>query len=113
MRANTTRVPTDKLRQYFDDFTKRHLRDDAPESADIEIMSSELGDQVAARGVHLTGITFNPNTNELDFALANGDHRVYAPREVWTVTEDDGFVRTIEVVGKDNQRDILHISRSE
>lgn len=111
MPATTKRVPTDRLRQYFDDFSKRYLKGDAPEVADIEVLSSDYGDQIAARGVHLTGITFDPNSNELDISTDNGDHRIYAPREVWAVTEPDGFVSAIEVVRPDDTRDIMRVTR--
>ncbi len=112
MPETTKRVPADRLRQYFDDFSKRFLRDDVPETADIEILSTEFGDQLAVKGIHLAGVTFDPNSSELDIFLDSGEHRIYSPKEVWTIEEPDGFISAIEVVRSDGTKEVLQLNRA-
>ena len=107
----TTKIPTEQLAEYFGRFTKRFLMDGAPEAVDVEVLEPEWGDQREVEGVRLLGITYDPKANALEFELEPGDHRVYAPQEVWTIEEDDGFVSAIEVVRPDSTREIVSVRR--
>jgi hypothetical protein len=107
----TKQIPHDQLATYFDRFTKRFLRDGAPEAADVEVIEPTLGDQVAARGARLLGVTFDAGTNALEVELDSGDLRTYAPKAVWTVEEPDGFVSAIEVVRDDDTREVVSVKR--
>ena len=109
--ASTTMIPRDRLAEYFEDFTKRFLRDGATEAVDVEVLNPELGDQYVAEGARLRGITYEPAENILEFELDAGDHRVVEPKEVWTVQETDGFVSSIEVVRKDSTKEIVKVHR--
>ena len=109
--ATTTMIPQDRLAEYFEEFTKRFLQDGAVEEVDVEVLSTDLGDQYVAEKVRLMGITYEPKTNSLELELDSGDHRIDAPKEVWTIEENDGFVSTIEVVRKDSTKDIVKIRR--
>ena len=108
----TTKVPRDRLLQYFDAFSKRYLADDAPETIDIELLDRDLGDQQVVRATRLVGITYDRQANTLEFALESGDHRVVEPEEVWVEEEDDGFVSAIEVVRPGGAREIVNLSRA-
>lgn len=110
--ATTTMIPLERLGSYFAEFTKRFLRNGSPEAADVEVLNPDLGDQFVAEGVRLTGITYEPRANSLEFELESGDHRVYEPEEVWTIEEDDGFVSTIEVVRADSTKEIVRVRRT-
>jgi hypothetical protein len=107
----TTKILPDRLEEYFDSFTKRFLRDDAPEAVDVEVVGPDVGDQVAAEGARLIGITFDPRDNSLELELDAGDHRVYRPKEVWVIEEPDGFISALEVVRPDGTRDIVSVKR--
>ena len=109
--ATTTMIPHDRLVEYFDDFTKRFLQGGAVEEVDVEVLSTDLGDQYIAEKVRLMGITYDPKANSLELSLDSVDHRIDAPKEVWTIEENDGFVSTIEVVRKDSTKDIVKIRR--
>ena len=111
--AVTTRIHEDQLAAYFDQFTKRFLRDDAPEYARVEILSSEEGAEIETEGEELMGITFDKHTNSLEFALESGDHRVYNPREVWVLEDKDGFVSGVEVVREDGEKEIVTVRRAK
>jgi uncharacterized protein YkuJ len=106
----TTKIPKEQLEDYFDRFTKHFLRTDNV-AADSEVLSPELGDQIEAEGVHLVGVTYDPKSNAFELTFESGQHRVYHPREVWTVEETDGFVRAIEVVHDDGERDVVRVRR--
>jgi hypothetical protein len=108
----TTKIPADKLKPYFDTFTKRFLLDDSPEAIDVEIIAPEFGDQEALEGAQLAGVSYDPRDGTLDFAIEDlGDHRIYHPREVWAVEESDGFVSAVEIVRDDNSREVVTVRR--
>jgi hypothetical protein len=107
----TTKIPHDRLFEYFDAFTKRFLRDEAPEAVDVEVVGPDLGDQFGIEGARLIGITYDPRDNALELELDPGDHRVYEPKEVWVIEEPDGFVSALEVVRPDGTRDIVTVKR--
>ena len=109
----TTKIPQDQLADYFDAFTRRFLTEGASESIDVEVIEPELGDQRPVEGVRLQGVTYERETNTLEFELDSGDHRVYGPEEVWTVEDDDGFVSAIEVVKSDASKEIISIRRAD
>jgi hypothetical protein len=107
----TARVPNDKLEAYFDKFTKHFLVRESTNAVDVEVLSTDWGDQFAAEGAHLYGITYDPKDNALEFSLEGGDHRIQKPKEVWTAEEFDGFVKAIEVVRDDGTREVARVNR--
>jgi hypothetical protein len=107
----TTRVPNDQLKTYFDKFTRHFLLRESTNAVDVEILSPEWGDQFAAEGAHLYGITYDPKNNALEFEIEGADHRVTKPKEVWTAEEFDGFVRAIEIVRDDGTREVARVNR--
>jgi hypothetical protein len=109
--STTTKVPRERLAEYFAAFTKRFLLDDSPEAVDVEVMEPDLGDQIAAQGVRLLGITYDTRSNALELALDPGDHRLYDPQDVWTIEEPDGFLSAIEVVRRDGNREVITVRR--
>ena len=109
--STTKRLAADGMEEYFDRFNKRFLNKTPSSGADVEITSRDLGDQVLAAGVHLIGITYDPDTQALEVALETGDHRAYRPKEVWAVEEPDGFIRAIEIVRDDDTSEIVRMRR--
>ena len=114
--AAMRQVPREQLQAYFDAFSRRFLRDGSPEAADVEVVSRDLGDQIIAAGARLAGITYDPHADslELSFELTidqTADHRMPSPKEVWVEEDDDGFVRSVEVVRRDGTREIVTIRK--
>ena len=107
----TTRIPREQLKEYFDAFTKRFLRDGSPEAVDVEVLEPDWGAQILAEGARLMGVTYDPHDNALEFALDGGDHRIYDPEEVWAIEEEDGFLRAIEVVHGNAAREVISLKR--
>jgi hypothetical protein len=108
--SETKRIPTERMEQYFDGFSKRFLRKD-PKTADVEVLGMDLGDQVEGEGVKLIGITYEPKTRELEVELETGDLRSFKPKEVWAVEEEDGFIRALEIVRDDDTKEIVKVRR--
>ena len=109
--ATTRRIPRDQLEAYFDAFSKKFLLDDSRDAADVQVLSPDWGGQYVAEGVHLSGISYDPHDNALDFVLETGDHRVYQPAEVWAIEERDGFVSTIDIVQLDGVRHVVTVKK--
>jgi hypothetical protein len=107
----TKRIPNDQLEDYFAKFTKHFLLRESTNAVDVEVLAPDWGDQFAAEGAHLRGITYDPKDKALEFELEAGDHRIFNPREVWTAEEFDGFVKAIEVVREDGSREIARVNR--
>jgi len=107
----TKRLTTDGMEEYFDRFNKRYLNNESTDVADVEVLSKDLGDQVAANGAHLIGITYDPKARSLEVELESGDMRSISPKEVWAIEEDDGFVRAIEIVRDDDTSEIVRVRR--
>jgi hypothetical protein len=107
----TKRLSPDGMEDYFNRFNKRFLRNESSDVADVEVLSSDLGDQIAADGAHLLGITYDPKTRSLEVELESGDLRSYTPKEVWAIEEDDGFVRAIEIIRDDDASEIVRVRR--
>jgi len=110
--AVTTKLQETQLFDYFDRFTKRFLRDESPEYASVEVLSPDWGEQFESEGEPLMGITYDRKMKSLEFELESGDHRVYQPREVWVMEEQDGFVSTIEVIPTDGPKEIVTVKRA-
>jgi hypothetical protein len=97
------------LAQYFDGLTKRFLQRGSPESVDVEVLSTDRGDQVALEGARLIGITYDARAQVLELALEAGDHRIPKPKEVWVIEEPNGFVSAIEAVRQDGTKEVVSV----
>jgi Family of unknown function (DUF5335) len=107
----TTKIPREQLEEYLDAFAKRFLRDGSPEAVDVEVLEPGLADQYVAQGARLTGLTYDRGENLMEIELDSGDHRIYAPSEVWALEDSDGFVRAVELVDGDGLREVVSIKR--
>lgn len=108
---DTKQLPKESWAAYFDGFTKKFLRDVNPEDADIRVMSPDIGAQEQTKHVRLQGITYDPKDNVLEFLLEHLDHLIYNPKEIWVVEEENGFLRSIEVVRDDDSREIVELTQ--
>ena len=109
----TKQIPSQQWKDYFDRFTKRHLRDDRPEAATIELLSSSLGDQVEVEGARLLGISFDRKSKALEIPLEGMDHLVFQPKKISVIEEKDGFIPSSEIVRDDDTKEILTVRRAD
>ena len=110
--GTTRQLPRAEWKDYFDRFTREHLRDDAPGAASIEIMSPTLGDQFEVSSIRLLGLSFDPKAEDLEVALENIDHLIFHPKEIWVLEGEPGFIATLEVISPDETKEIIYVRRS-
>jgi hypothetical protein len=108
----TKEIPRSEWQRYFDDLAKRHLRGDTAAVASLELMSAELGDQLEETAAPLIGLSYDPKSEALEVILADRDHLVFHPAEIWVVEEDDGFVSALEVVYGDGTHEVMELQRT-
>jgi hypothetical protein len=107
----TRKIPRSQLQSYFDAFTKRYLLAESTNVLNVEVLSSDLGDQRTVAGQHLTGIAYDQHTNAFELYVESGDHRVYRPAEIWVVEDSSGFVHTIKIVRPDGIDEVIGLKR--
>jgi Family of unknown function (DUF5335) len=109
----TKKLARQEWKPYFDQFTKKFLRDDRPETATIALLSPLLGNQFEVEGVHLLGVSYDPKSDALEVLLKNMDHLVFQPKAISAIEEKDGFLSGIEIVRGDGSTEVLTIRRAE
>jgi uncharacterized protein DUF5335 len=111
IRATTRQIARGDWQTYFEHFTQEQLADDRLETATIELVSPQRGDQFEAEDARLYGVHYDPKSNAFRVLLENVDHLVFHPTELWVVEEDSGFLRTVELVSADGSRELIHLHR--
>jgi len=110
--GTTKQLPRAEWKKTFDRFTREHLREDAPGTATVEIVSPTLGDQFAVAAARLLGLTYDPKSQAFEVLLDDLDHLVFSPMEIWVLEGEPGFISTIEVVQPDGTKQIIYLRRS-
>ncbi len=110
--GTTKQLARAEWKDYFDRFTREHLRDDAPGTATVEVVSPTLGDQYSASEARLLGLTYDPKSQAFEVLLADIDHLVFQPTEIWVLEGDPGFISTVELVLPDGSKQIIYVRRS-
>jgi Family of unknown function (DUF5335) len=92
MAAEAQEIPRPAWREYFDEFSKTM----GATEATIEITGPDVGDQIAADGVAVTGITYDDKDDILVVALdAPGgspeeyEHMIDSPQEIYAAADED------------------------
>ena len=91
---STQRIEKDRLKDYFDHFSMIM----PAELIEIEVAGLDLGDQVEADWVPLSGISYDPKNDVVVVDLNDGQvqHSIRAPVEVEVEEEDEG-IRSIGI----------------
>ncbi|MEA3003179.1 MAG: hypothetical protein QOH81_1967 [Sphingomonadales bacterium] len=89
---------------FFDIFTKSL----AGKTAEIEVASLELGDQIEAGWVPLIGITYDHKDDLVEIALEGVDHMILSPREVYVDYGVGGLI-SLEVVDAEGVQQIVKL----
>ena len=97
-------VPKSGWRPYFDQMSKALLG----KSAEVEVASLELGDQIVAEWVPMYGITYDSKDDLLDVALDRFSHLIRHPREI-LVEESPTGLATVAVVDADGVRHFIRL----
>lgn len=109
--AKTTQIPRGEWSDYFDNFTRQHLRSDLPELVTIEVLSPRLGDQVYAQNARLLGLSYDAHGEAFEVLLDGADHMVFQPAEVWALEGDGEVIAVFELVHADGTRQLIHVKQ--
>jgi Family of unknown function (DUF5335) len=100
-------------KEYFEQFTRKHLSDEAPEAAaTVEVVSPLLGDQYQARSARLLGLAYDPENNAFEVLLQDLAQLVFYPVEIWVIEDEAGFLSTLGLVRTDGAKEIIYVRRS-
>ena len=102
-------IDRSEWRSYFDLFSKKFLKDEQPEYAEIRILSDELGAQPETSWTLLKGISYDPKDDILDISVDHLNRMVLHPYEIYVDQEVDGWLTSIEIIEKDGTKDIIEI----
>ena len=91
--------------QGFFDRVSRAL---AGKSAEIEVASLSLDDQIAVEWLPLLGIAYDPKDDLVEIALEGVDHLIPAPQEIYVDGGPSGL-ETVGIVDKDGARQIVRL----
>lgn len=109
--ADTNELPRDRWRVYFDDLS-RGLE---TMQATVEIDGPDLGAQVQAEGLVLSGISYDDRDDVLVVGLSPGgpaeslEHLVSNPQRIRVESSDDVLPSTIEVEDAEGERTLVRL----
>ncbi len=109
--ADTNEIPRDRWRSYFDDLS----RGLATMQATVEIDGPDLGAQVQAEGLLLSGITYDDRDDVLVVGLSPGgateslEHLVSSPQRILVESSDAILPSAIDVEDAEGQRTLVRL----
>lgn len=77
--------------------------------AEIEVVSLDLGDQIAAEWTPLIGITYDRKNDLIEIALDELDHLVRSPRQLFVDYGVGDVLAAIEILDADGTRQIVKL----
>jgi hypothetical protein len=111
MAIATQELARETWRGYFDEYSKTLVTSDAT----IEVAGRDVGDQIAAERLVLTGITYDDKDDVLVIGLdAPGgspeeyEHMIEQPQQIYVATGDDGEA-TFDVTDSEGRQHLIHI----
>ena len=97
-------LPRASWTNFFDLMSKSLLG----QSAEIEVSSLDLGNQIVAEWVPMRGITYDAKDDLLEVALDGLDHLIRRPREI-VVQEIPGGLASVAVVDDEGTKQIVRM----
>jgi len=109
----TTDLARDVWRSYFDTVS----RELETMQATVEIDASDLGAQVQAEGLVLTGISYDDRDDIVVIGLSSGgpdevlEHVVSGPKRIRVETAEGAIPSAVEIEDAEGQRTLLRVRR--
>ena len=97
-------LPKPSWTTFFDTMSRSLLG----QSAEIEVSSLDLGDQIVAEWIPMLGITYDSRDDVLEVAMHGLDHLIRSPREI-LVQEVPGGIASVAVVDNEGTRQIVRL----
>jgi len=110
--GSTTRIPPLEWEARFDRFSREYLAGGRTETVTLEVLSPASGDQIAAAGARLLGLSYDPKGNLFEIQLEGVAHLVYRPSDIWVIEDDRGFISMLEIVRDDGTSELLYVKGS-
>jgi Family of unknown function (DUF5335) len=98
-------------REYFDELSRTL----GTVEVTVEVAGRDVGDQIAAERLVLTGITYDDKDDVLVVGLDSPEeyeHIIDAPQQVYVATRDDGLT-TYEVTDAEGRQHLIHVKQAE
>ena len=96
-----------KWQSYFDNFSKKYLKDDKPEYVEIRVLSKDIGDQPETKWMPLKGLSYDAHSDMLEIQVDGLNRMINHPREIYIDEEKDGWILSIEVLETDGTKNII------
>lgn len=103
------KIEKKEWQNYFDTFSKSFLRDEQPEYAEIQVLSSESGIQPESSWLPLEGITYDPKKEILNIKVEKLDHMILHPAKIYVEENDNGWIESMEITQTDGSKEIIEI----
>jgi hypothetical protein len=107
MASTSQELTRDSWRGYFDEFS----RTAGAAEVTIEIAGRDIGDQIAADSLVLTGITYDDKDDIVVVAVGSPDeyeHIISDPQQIQVSTEDDGET-TFDITDGEDTQHLIHV----
>ncbi len=92
------------------DYFERISRTLGAERAEILIAGVDIGAQTEAEDAHLTGLAYDPRSDEIGIYTDVAEHRIAHPREVYVDDSVEGL-HSLEIVDADGNKRILRLKQ--
>ena len=98
------RIERSRWASFFSSLTKALVG----KTAEVEVDSLDLGEQIAAEWAPLIGIAYDHKDDLIEVALEDFDHLIRSPDKVFVDSGVGGLV-AIEIVDKDGNQQIIRL----
>jgi hypothetical protein len=109
--ADADELPRDRWRAYFDELS----RGLATTRASVEIEGSDLGAQVQAEGLVLSGVSYDDRDDVLVVGLSPGgpaeslEHLISSPQRIWVAPSAATVPSTIEIEDAEGESTLVRL----
>lgn len=92
---------------YFDNFSKKYLKDEEPEYVEITVLDNSSGAQLESNWMPLYGITYDDKNDLLEIEMDKLKRLIRQPEKIYVDEADNGWLLSFEVVQRDGTKDII------
>jgi len=98
-------LPKSEWESFFDRVSKTL----GAKAAEIEVAGLDIGDQIEAEWLPLTGLAYDPKDDVFNVIAADElDHLIRRPREIYVDLQVDGL-HSVEIVDADDHKQIVQL----
>lgn len=100
-------VEKKEWQEYFDEFSKKYLKDEEPEYVEITVLDDSAGAQLESNWMPLRGITYDDKNDLLEIELDKLKRLIRHPEKIYVDEADNGWLLSFEVIQRDGTKDII------